>query len=45
MVEGRGDDPLIGVEIGVDVDQKDFSLGDGEVEEMDGNFIGWGVQN
>ena len=45
MVEGRGDDPLVEDGVSQDVDQENFSLSDGETEEMDGNFIGGGVQD
>ena len=45
MIEGGGDDPVIEDEIGQNVDEKDFSLSDGEAEEVDGDFIGRGVED
>ena len=43
VVEGKGEDPLVEDGVGQDVDQEDFSLGDGEAEEVDGDFIGGGA--
>ena len=45
MVQGQGNDPLIEDGVGQDIDQEDFPLGDREVEEADGDFVGWGVQD
>ena len=43
MVEGRSDDPVIKDRVSEDIDLKDFPLGDGETEEMDGDLVGRGV--
>ena len=45
MIEGGGDDPFIEDRISEDVYQEDLPLGNGEAEEVDGDFVGWGVQN
>ena len=42
MVEGGGDNPVIEDRVSQDIDKKDFLLGDGEVEEVDGDLIGRG---
>ena len=44
-IEGRGNDPLIEDGISQDVHQEDLSLGDGEVEEVDGDFVGRGAED
>ena len=44
MVESRGDDPVIEDGVGEDVDE-DFPLGDRKAEEVDGDFVGRGVQD
>ena len=38
MVQGRGEDPFIEDGVSQDVDQQNFSLGDRETEEVDGDF-------
>ena len=43
VVEDGGDDPLIEDGIRQDVDQEDFSLGNWEAEEGDGDLVGRGV--
>ena len=45
VVEGRGDNPVVKDGVSQDVDKEDFSLGNGEMEEVDGDFFGRGVQN
>ena len=45
MVEGGGNDPLIEDGVSQDVDQEDFSLGDREAKEVDGDFVGGGAQD
>ena len=45
MVQGRGDDPVIEDRVSQDIDEEDFSLGDGKVEEMGGDLVGRGVQD
>ena len=44
-VVGRCDDGLVEDGVGQDVDQQYFSLGDGEAEEVDGDFVCRGVQD
>ena len=43
VVVGRGNNELVEDQIGQDVDQEYLSLGDREMEEMDGDFVGGGV--
>ena len=38
VVQGRGEDPFVEDGVGQDVDQKNLSLGNREVEEVNGNF-------
>ena len=45
VVQGGCDDPLVEDRVGQDVDQEDFSLGDGKAEEVDGDFVGRGVED
>ena len=45
MVEDRSNDPLVEDGAGQDVDQKNFSLSYREVKEVDGDFVGGGVQD
>ena len=45
MVQGGVDDPFIENGISEDVDQEDFLLGNREVEKMEGNFVGRGVED
>ena len=45
MIEGGGNDPLVEDMVGQDIDQEDLSLGNREAEEVDGDFIGRGVQD
>ena len=46
IVEARGgDNEFIEDWIGQDVDQQHLALGDREAEEMDGDFVGGGVQD
>ena len=45
MVQGQCKDSLIEDGVSQDIDQEDFSLGDGEVEEVDGDFVGRGVKD
>ena len=45
VVQGRDDDSFIEDGVGQDVDQEDLSLGSREAEEVDGDFVGEGVQN
>ena len=40
MIEGRGDDPVVEDRISQNIDENDFSLSDGETEEVDGDFVG-----
>ena len=39
-VQGRGKDPFVEDGISQDVDQENLLLGNREVEEMDGDFVG-----
>ena len=41
----NSNDDFIEDGVGQDVDQEDFLLGNGEAEEVDGDFVGRGVQN
>ena len=43
VIAGGGDDELVEDWVGQDIDQQYLTLGDGEVEEVDGDFIGRGV--
>ena len=45
VIAGGGDDEFIEDWVGQNVDQQYFSLGDREAEEVDGDFIGGGVQD
>ena len=45
VVEGGIDDLLVEDRVGEDVHEEDFLLSNGELEEMDGDFIGRGVQD
>ena len=45
VVEGRGDDSFVENGVGQDIDKEDLPLGNRESEEVDGNFVGRGVQN
>ena len=45
MVEGGGDNSFIEDGVSEDLDQEDLSLGNREVKEVDGDFIGRGVQD
>ena len=45
MVEGRGDNSFIEDGVSEDLDQEDLSLGIREVKEVDGDFVGRGVQD
>ena len=45
VVESGVDDPFVQNRVGQDVDQKDLSLGDGEMEKVDGDFVGGGTQD
>ena len=42
-IAGGGDDKLVEDWVGQDVDQQYLTLGDREVEEVDGDFVGGGV--
>ena len=42
-IEGGGDDPVIEGRVSEDIDKEDLPLGNGETEEMDGDFIGRSV--
>ena len=44
-IAGGGDDEFVEDWVSQDVDQEYFSLGDGEAEEVDGDFVGRGVQD
>ena len=45
VVVRGGDDEFIEDWVSQDVDQQHFTLGDRETEEMDGDFVGGGVQD
>ena len=45
VIEGGGNDPLIEDEVSQDIDQEDFSLGNGEAKEVDGDFISRGAKD
>ena len=45
VIAGGGDYELVEDRVGQDVDQKYFSLGNREVEEVDGDLVGGGVQD
>ena len=45
VVESGVNDPFVQNRVCQDVDQKDLSLGDGEIEKVDGDFIGGGAQD
>ena len=45
MVEGGGDNPVVEDRVSQDIDEKDFLLSDGEVEEVDGDLVGEGVMD
>ena len=45
MIKGRVDDLLVEDQISEDIDQKDFSLYEREVEEVERNFVGRGVED
>ena len=45
MVQGQCDDSFIEDRVSQDVDQEDFPLGNGEAEEVDGDFVGRGVKD
>ena len=42
-IAGGGDDVLVEDWVGQDIDQQYLTLGDGEAEEVDGDFVGGGV--
>ena len=45
VIEGGGNDPVVEDRVSQDVDKEDLSLGNGEVEEVDGDLVGGGVQD
>ena len=45
MVQGQVDDPFVENRIGEDVDQEDLPLSNRETEEVEGDFIGRGVED
>ena len=45
VVQGGGNDSFVENGVGQDVDQEDLSLGSGKAKEVDGDFVGGGVQN
>ena len=45
MVQGRGNDSFVEDGVSQNIDQEDLSLGSREVEEVDEDFVGGGVQN
>ena len=45
MVKGRGNDSFVEDRVGQDIDKENLSLSDGEAEEVDGDFVGGGVQH
>ena len=45
VVQGRGEDSFIEDGVSQDVDQQNFSLGDREAEEVDGDFDCRGVED
>ena len=45
MIESRGDDPVIEDGVGEDIDKEDLLLSNRKTEEVNGNFIGRGVQD
>ena len=45
MIESRGNDPVIEDRVGEDIDKEDLLLSNRKTEEVNGNFIGRGVQD
>ena len=45
MVQGRVDNSFIENWVGEDIDQEDFSLGNGETEKVERNFVGRSVED
>ena len=45
MVDGGGGDPVIEDRVSQDIDEEDLLLGNGEAEEVNGDFIGGGAED